>query len=170
METNWYYFIGMICGIVFAGAICGILIYRAKKESRDCKYDEMQLIARHRAGMHAFILLLGYNMVGGVLVELEWCDAYTAMYLGAILAVTVFGCESVLTNAYFRVGAKKKFWYLLLASTAVINYMTGIQNTREFGFGTFPGGVGIICGAALTVLMLVSVYQMHREKRELEDE
>lgn len=170
METNWYYIAGIICGIAFAGAICAILTYRARKENKDCKYDEMQLIARHRAGMHAFILLLAYNLLGGVLVELEWCDGYTAMFLGAILAVTVFGCESILTNAYFRVGEKRKSWYVLFAAVAAINYLTGIRNTMVDGFGTFPGGASLLCGAAMTILMIVCVFQSYREKRELEDE
>jgi len=163
-----YYILGFLFAIVLCGAIFGVLYGKAYKEGKEKRYDEMQMIARQKAAMHGFILLMVCNILGGIVVELHWLGGFDTMMLCMLFAVTVFGCECVLRNAYFRVGESGRPWMASTGAVAVMNYAAVASHVLD---GSFPDSVvNLGCALGMTALFVTVLIQRRRNLREAEAE
>lgn len=174
MEHSMYYWLGMASGLLVTALGLWLLARRGRKENRECKYDEMQMIARQKAAMHGFVLLMGLDLLGGIAIDAGWFSGMVGTILFAVIAGTVFACECVLRNAYFRVGERKKSWLIFLVAVAGVNYLAALNRVVDgslledgkLGFGC----VNLVCGIAITVILVVCLIQLYREKQDVCDE
>lgn len=163
-----YYLAGFICAIVVVGGIYLAMMLKLKKTNAGKQFDEMQLIARQKAAMHGFVLLVGLTFLGGIVGSLGWLDAFDVSVICIFAAVTVFGCECILRNAYFRAGEESRPWIFILLSLTVLN---GVAVARHVYDGTFMESIlNLCCAVGLCAVLVANLIQRQRNKRELEDE
>lgn len=163
-----YYIAGFLCAIVVVGGIYLALMLKMKKVNAGKQFDEMQLIARQKAAMHGFVLLMLLTFLGGIVSSLEWLDAFDVSIICIFASVTVFGCECILRNAYFRAGEESRPWMFILGSLTVLNAVAVIRHACD---GTFMESIlNLCCAVALGTVLMVNLIQRGRNKRELEDE
>lgn len=162
-----YYILGFVCGIVTVGIIFGILFVKAKREGKDQQFDEMQLLSRQKAAVHGFVLLVICTLIGGVVCDMGWLDGFDMSVICVFLAISVFGCECILRNAYFKVGEKKGPWIGVLVAVALLNYIAVVRHLFD---GSFMESIlNFCCALGMTALVAAIMIQRGRNKK-LEEE
>lgn len=163
-----YYVAGFICAVVLVGGIYLAVMLRQKKTNAGKQFDEMQLIARQKAAMHGFVLLMVLTFLGGIVSDLGWLDAFDMSVICIFAAVTVFGCECILRNAYFRAGEESRPWLFIIGSLTVLNTVAVVRHVYD---GTFMESIlNLCCAVGLCAVLTANLIQRQRNKRELEDE
>ena len=166
--TSPYYIAGFVCAIVVGGGIYLALMLKLKKTNAEKQFDEMQLIARQKAAVHGFALLAVLTFLGGIVIDLHWLGGFDTAIICIFAAVTVFGCECILRNAYFRAGEESRPWMFILGSLTVLNAVAVIRHVYD---GTFMESIlNLCCAVALGTVLMVNLIQRGRNQRELEDE
>ena len=127
---------------------------------------------RHRSGLDADAdkdqLLAVLTFLGGIVIDLHWLGGFDTAIICIFAAVTVFGCECILRNAYFRAGEESRPWMFILGSLTVLNAVAVIRHVYD---GTFMESIlNLCCAVALGTVLMVNLIQRGRNKRELEDE
>lgn len=165
---NPYYIAGFICAIILIGGIYAVIFIKHKKSGAGNRFDEMQLFARYQASFHAFVLLIALSVLGGIVTDLGWLCGFDAAIICIFAAITVFGCECVLRNAYFKAGEEQKSWLIVLGALAALN---GVAVIRHVYDGTFMESIlNLCCAIGLGTILVANFIQRGRNKRELEDE
>lgn len=164
---NPYYIAGFICAIVLVGGIYAVKLVKRKRSGAGTRFDEMQLLARYQASFHAFVLLMVLTVLGGIMTDLGWLCGFDMAVICVFAAVTVFGCECVLRNAYFKAGEEQKSWLIILGSLTVLNSVAVIRHVYD---GTFMESIlNLCCAIGLGVILVANFIQRGRNKRELEE-
>ena len=172
MDMNIYYLAGMVCGVVTVAVAIWALNWWAKKKNQGpMEFDEMQLIARHKAAMHGFWTLVVLSLFTGLLAPRTVLDGYSAMVVAAFVALGVFACECVLRHAYYKVGEQSRRWPVVLAVIAGINYLSAFQNSRSHsglmdGTVLHLGAINLLCAVVMTVLLLALAIRWLMDRRE----
>ena len=97
MDLNIYYLAGMACGVIAVAVILWVLnSWANKKNQGPMEFDEMQLIARQKAAMHGFCVLVVLSLLFGGLAPRTILDGYSAMFIAAFAGLRVFACECVI--------------------------------------------------------------------------
>lgn len=162
-----YYILGFVCGIVTVGIIFGVLFVKAKREGKNQQFDEMQLLSRQKAAVHGFVLLIASTLIGGVLCDMGWLSGFDMSVICVFLAISVFGCECILRNAYFKVGEKKGPWIGVLVAVALLNYIAVARHVLD---GSFMESIlNFCCALGMTALVVAIMIQRGRN-RKLEEE
>lgn len=163
-----YYIAGFVCAIVLVGGIYLAMMIKQKKTNAGKRFDEMQLISRQKAAFHGFVLLIVLTIFGGIVTDLGWLAGFDTAVICVFAAVTVFGCECVLRNAYFRAGEESGRWMVMIASLAVLNGFCVFRHVCE---GTFMESLlNLCCTVGLGAIFVTTLIQRARNQRELEDE
>ena len=163
-----YYLAGFICAIVVVGGIYLAVMLKQSKANAGKRFDEMQLIARQKAAMHGFVLLIALTFLGGIIGDLGWLSAFDTAVVCIFAAVTVFGCECILRNAYFRAGEESRPWLFIIGSLTVLNAVAVARHVYD---GTFTESIlNLCCAVGLGAVLVVNLIQRGRNKLELEDE
>lgn len=159
-DMNIYYLAGMVCGVITVAVIIWLLNSWAKKKNQGpMEFDEMQLIARQKAAMHGFGVLVLLSLLSGVLAPRTVLDGYSAMFIAVFVALGVFACECVMRHAYYKVGEQSRRWPGVLIVIAGINYLSAFQNGRLHG-GLMDGtvlklaGINLLCAIVMTVMLI----------------
>lgn len=172
MDLNIYYLAGMACGVIAVAVILWVLNSWAKKKNQGpMEFDEMQLIARQKAAMHGFCVLVVLSLLFGGLAPRTILDGYSAMFIAAFAGLGVFACECVMRHAYYKVGEQSRRWPVVLAVIAGINYLSAFQNSRSHGGlmdGTVLhlGAINLLCAIVMTVLLIALAIRWLMDRTE----
>lgn len=167
---------GVAVGVAVAVFLWALLVSLRKKRSGDApEFDERQLAARARAYSSAFFTLLGYLAVVALLdsvVEVRWCDLYTACFLGMMLAIDVFAVAAIRSDAYFGMHERPVASIVLFAFVAVLNLGVAIarfaagEPLLENGLLTRESSMNLILGVAFVPVTAASIVSAVRARRE----
>lgn len=166
--------LGIVTGVAFVALV--VLIIKKGKISKKDQYDERQLLVRSKAYQIAFVVLVGYLLINGIInsiLEVHWCDSFMGSILGIFLSVMVFALFCIFQDAYVSFQEKPTQNILLLAVIAVANFGIGfIINDQHHDFivnGQLSyHAINIICGILLVIIIIAMLIKRRMDKKSVE--
>lgn len=161
-----------LLGLLFAAALFAVVSVMEKKQKQERRYDERQLQARGRAYQAAFLSLLGYCVVVGMLslyLERELCPVYTAMFIGVFFSAGVFAVKCIFSEAYFAVGERPGYWLALSALVVAINMVVILKNLHD-GKAIIENGVlteysiNVACGILFVAIFAATLIKTLKDR------
>lgn len=145
------YILGFAVGIIVAVAITIAVVLLIRKSSNKVpitgeKYDERQKLARGKAFKAAYLTLLTYGLLYGLLdmvIDKKWCDSLTGMTIGVVLSLAVFVTVCIFNDAYLSFKEKPGYVIKLFIFIALLNGVVSVMNF-------LPGHNAIIVNGILT--------------------
>lgn len=163
--------LGVITGIAFV-----VLITMIVKKGKICKngqYDERQLLVRSKAYQIAFVVLIAYLVINGIInsvLEIQWCDSFMGSILGIFLSIMVFAIYCIFHDAYVSFKEKPTQYILLFAVIAVANFGIGFINFDQHHDYIVNGqlsfhALNFICGIMLVMIILALLIKRGMDKK-----
>jgi len=126
-----HFVLGFFTGLIIVLIVALVIALIVKKKNGPAKYDERQELLRGRAFKYAFLVLIAYLCLNGLLqvgTGLEWADLMTSSFIGICLSVTVFVVICIMNDAYFAFNQKPKFYLVMFGVLIAVNLTIGIFN------------------------------------------
>lgn len=171
------YFIGILFGVITAGAAVAIYLWFTRKDRAEkCKYDERQILVRGKGYQYAFSTLLVYNMlyvVIGNYIELIAARS-VILFFGIILSAVVYASYAIWNEGYFPFNDKPKSWIGIFLAMAVLSIVNGLRDISYYGL--WKNGVisdhiiGCMAGGCILFVLAVLFAKRYCKKREGQDE
>ena len=122
---NGYMIAGIITGMLVGFVLVAMGMKMTKKNKKEkFTYDERQAAARGVGYKYAFITLVIYNVVYGILdlvLAHPWAEDLTGLMIGVCLAVVVHISYSIRHDCYFSMNEDPKKVKALIAILTIIN-------------------------------------------------
>jgi len=104
-----YLMILFVIGVLTGLTVVFLIRYLSRKKWGPCEYDERQMLVRGKAFKAAFLTLVIYLSVDGLLsafTEIRWANTFVVDYIGIGLALEVYAIICILKDAYFPLREK----------------------------------------------------------------
>lgn len=167
---------GVVCGVI-VGIILVMLIFKMTKKdgSMKCKYDERQNQVRGWGFKYGFYTLIIYDMAYGMIdmvIEKPFIESYAAMFIGMMLAVSVYVAYCIKNEGYYALNENPKRVTIAFVILGVLNAAMGIWecvdgNMIEEGVLT-ARCTNLLCGLIFLVLAAVTFVKWRENEREAE--
>lgn len=164
----------IILALIAIGIALALFIsFKFRKES----YDERQLLARNAACRTAFMILICYCIVCGLLsvFNIAWADTAYQMLIGITVSLTVFMVKCIINDASLNFLGKHKWGYIIncffygslmiCRSIFQISRGTPIIKNGEITGSTFFIIISV-CYLALGVVSAVKAYSDSKHAEE----
>lgn len=155
--------------------VVALLAWRGTEKANEGKYDERQLIARGKAGLHAYLALSAYLLASYVAgADGAWAEPSAEAAIGLYVGLGVFIVECIRCDAYFTVDQNAKSYAIVCAVCALAFGLLAIRRLRA---GEMLAD-GLVTIKALTLVVAVwglaisaaIVLRLWRAKREDEED
>lgn len=164
---------------VVVGALVGILLVAAllkwtkTDKSKKCRFDERQELVRGRGFKYAFVIMIIYYGVYGMLdllLEKMFIETMGAMFFGMLLGVGVHVCYCVWNEGYVALNENPKRLRMVFTILAVFNILRFILEAVHGevivnGILQFVT-INLACGIELIVIVIVMFAKEFSEHRE----
>lgn len=167
--------IGLILGIITGIAFFALIVMIAKKGKicKNGKYDERQLLVRSKAYQIAFIVLILYLVINGMInsvLGIQWCDSFMGSLLGIFLSIMVFAIFCIFHDAYVSFQEKPTQSISLFAVIAVANFGIGFINFDWHHDYIVNGqlsyhALNFICGILMIIIILALLIKRGMDKK-----
>lgn len=164
----------VIIAAFFVSLIFIIIILKATKTDGaiKCKFDERQSAVRGKAYQISFFVLLGYNVVYGIVtasVQKPFIEPFAAMVIGICLAVMVNVVYCILKDAYFSLNENRKSLLIVFSVLSVINLFAGVRAIMEgeaVKNGVITLSISNLVCAILLILILIALLIKHLQDKK----
>ena len=128
MSMDWI--AGILAGVLMIAVICLFL----RRRVRNPEYDERQRLVRGAAYQHAFMVILCYSVLYGILTAVtgwHFMEDGAAVFIGAFLGLGVFGVECVWKDAFFTASRTPGRYIILYAAVTLSEAASTLSQLRS---------------------------------------
>ncbi|MDE6625206.1 MAG: hypothetical protein K2K56_02415 [Lachnospiraceae bacterium] len=180
-----YYYLGMVCGVVFTILFLVIMSWLIRKTGgkvswgyRKDSYDERQQLARGEAYKYAFFTLMFYMTVVSVISEFYGMPlfmSFCGIWIGVCLSITVFAVICILKDAYMSLYENAKGVMMLFSVVALMNIGVAVRIICEgrpmLEDGAFSVDcVNLVVGIMFCVILAVFCGKVVYNRKSSEEE
>ncbi len=186
-KQSVYYYLGILCGIVFAILMIAIIRWivgkmggRIDLPSKKDSYDERQLLARGKAYKFAFFTMIFYMSIISLISEfngISWFMSFCGIWIGVCLSITVFAVICILEDAYMSLYENAKGIIMLFAVVAIMNMGAAVRILLDIeGHPLLENGaisvdyLNLVVSVVFFVILTVFCGKVMYNKRHLEEE
>ncbi len=185
---NGWYIAGMLAGIIVGLLVVAVLVKVIEKFGgkvrplggvrRKDEYDERQQLDRASACKNAYIVLVVYIVLVGMLEQLDITKlfmSFAGMWLGVCISIVVFTAQCILKDAYMNLYENAKGIIMLLGSISILNLFFAIFEFKE-GSPMIEQGVlsvnsiNLIVGITLLIVVVIFICKMFMNKYAIEED
>lgn len=127
---NGYMIAGVITGLIVAFILVMVGMNFTKKNRKEKHtYDERQVAARGVGYKYAFITLIVYNVIYGLvdmMLPEPWAEDLTGLMIGVCLAAVVHIVYSIRHDCYISMNEDPKKYKIFIAVLAIINGVAAV--------------------------------------------